>query len=275
MTLYADDLAKSQSFYGQLLGWKQVPAASVQSGIRFYANHEQYVELISPPVKGLANRFCAAGFSTTDAESLRRFLAAHGVTVPAAVEVEKDGSKSFQVSDPEGNKIEFTQSGVHAPDAPKRDAMPVSGHIIHVGFVVHDRALLDHFYKDLLGFHLYWQGGSPPTRTDWVMMQVPDGTDWLEYMLYLPVAPSRAQLGSANHFSPGVVSVKDLAARLKQRGWTPVPNEGQPLLGVDAKWQLTLHDPDGTRAELMEFAPVKDPCCAPFTGPQPSPPTSW
>ena len=55
--------------------------------------------------------------------------------------------------------------------------------MIHAGFVVHDRDAEDKFYKDLLGFHLYWQGGMKEGETDWVDMQVPDGTQWLEYML--------------------------------------------------------------------------------------------
>jgi catechol 2,3-dioxygenase-like lactoylglutathione lyase family enzyme len=78
MTLYADDLKKSQGFYGGLLGWEQVPAGRVESGVRFYANHLQYIELQSPPSKGLAIRFDGIGFSTSDAEGLRRFLGAHG-----------------------------------------------------------------------------------------------------------------------------------------------------------------------------------------------------
>ena len=107
------------------------------------------------------------------------------------------------------------------------------------------------------------------------MMQVPDGADWLEYMLNLPAAPSRGQLASANHFSPGVVSVRELEQKLRQRGWTPSSEERPPLLGVDGKWQLDLFDPDGTRAEFMEFNPVKEPCCSPFTGRQPSPSPTW
>ncbi len=44
MTLYADDLRKSQKFYGDLLGWEQIPAGKVESEVRFYANHLQYIE---------------------------------------------------------------------------------------------------------------------------------------------------------------------------------------------------------------------------------------
>jgi len=271
ITLYADDMVRSQELYAGVLGWKQVN----QGGMRFYANHLRYVELLPPPEKGLENRLYGVGFVTSDAEKLRLYMSAHGVAVPDSVTTEPDGSRSFQVKDPEGNRVEFTQLGNRPPSAPSPVAMPVSGHIIHVGFVVRNRALLDHFYKDLLGFHLYWQGGQPPEHTDWVMMQVPDGTDWLEYMLYLPAAPTAAQLGSANHLAPGVVSVQELAKTLKARGWKPTSQNGTPRLGVDGRWQLPLLDPDGTRLEFMEFQPVKTPCCSPYSGTQPSPPDAW
>jgi len=275
VTLFADELAKSQQFYASLLGWDQQPTGTAQSGVRFYANHAQYIELVSPPQPGLMDRLDLVAFSTTDAESLRKFLGANGVVVPDAVTVEQDGSRSFLVHDPEGNKVEFTQEGDRPPAMPANASQRLSTHIIHAGYVVRNRALLDHFYKDLLGFHLYWQGGAKAGDIDWVMMQVPDGTDWIEYMLYLPADPSRAQLGSADHFAPGVVSVADLQARLEQRGWKPLDDKDPKLLGVDGKMQLALHDPDGTRVEFMEFLPVKAPCCAPYTGTQPSAMDSW
>jgi catechol 2,3-dioxygenase-like lactoylglutathione lyase family enzyme len=273
MTFFADDLEKSRHFYTSTVGWKQVPTGKAQSGVRFYANHAQYIELISSPSKGLADRLVSIGFSTSDAESMRRFLAANGVAVPGTVSVDHQGDKSFVVHDSEAHAIEFTQQGPNALTEDKT-ANPVSIHINHAGFVVRDRAALDHFFKDILGFHLYWEGGSGPGHTDWVMMQVPEGTDWLEYMLYLPTNPSRRELNGAIHFSPGVVSIADLQKGLKQNGWVSTANE-QPLLGVDAKWQFDLADPDGTRVEFMEFKPVKDPCCSPYTGPQPSSSQSW
>ncbi len=270
---FADDLAKSQQFYHSLLGWEQVPEGKPKSGVHFYANHLQYIELLSSPSKDLENRLDSVAFSTSDAELLRKYLAAHGVKVPPAVKVEPNGDRSFEVRDPEGNRIEFTQAGSRAPKGDDAVSNRVSGHFNHAGYVVRDRAAVDRFYKDVLGFHLYWEGGAKPGQTDWVMMQVPDGTDWLEYMLRLPVHPSRAQLASANHFSPGVVTMADLQSKLKQRGWDP--QSRQPLLGVDGKWQLDLSDPDGTRVEFMEFLPAKEPCCSAYTGRQPNPSPAW
>lgn len=275
MTLYSDDLQKSQQFYAALLGWEQVPPGVPQSGSRFYANHAQYIELKSAPTAGMTKRFDSIGFSTTDASQLRRYLGEHGVAVPAEVSEDRNGDRFLDVKDPEGNDVEFRQIGPDSPKGGSAATERVSGHIIHAGIVAHNRAKLDHFYKDLLGFHLYWEGGSAPGRTDWVMMQVPDGSDWLEYMLYLPSNPSREELAGAYHFAPGVESVTDLDKRLRQRGWKPSPQEKPPLLGVDGKWQLDLYDPDGTRAEFMEFRPVKTPCCSKYTGRQPGPDPAW
>jgi catechol 2,3-dioxygenase-like lactoylglutathione lyase family enzyme len=275
VTLFADNIPKSKDFYTSLLGWDQVPAAASGSGVRFYANHSQYVELLTPPQPGIADRLDSVAFTTSDADALRKYLGANGVSVPEAVTVEKNGDRSFLIHDPEGNKVGFTQEGKHPPALPPTASERLSSHIMHAGYVVRNRAVLDHFYKNLLGFHLYWQGGSREDRVDWVMMQVPEGTDWVEYMLYLPANPSLMQLGSANHLSPGVVSVADLQGKLEARGWKPADGKNPQILGVDGKMQLDLTDPDGTRIEFMEFLPVKKPCCSPYTGRQPSASASW
>lgn len=275
VTLFADDIPKSAKFYVDLIGWKQVPATPAKPGTRFYANHSQYVELVSPKSSGLPDRLDMVAFSTTDAEALRKYLGARGVAVPQAVTVNPDGNQSFVVRDPEGNKVGFQQDGHHPQAEPASSDRSLSSHIMHAGYVVRNRAALDHFYKDILGFHLYWQGGNPDTRVDWVMMQVPNGTDWIEYMLNLPANPSLSQLGSANHLAPGVTSVAQLQAMLERRGWKPASDHNPQILGVDGKMQLDLTDPDGTRIEFMEFTPVKEPCCSSYTGPQPSPKESW
>jgi catechol 2,3-dioxygenase-like lactoylglutathione lyase family enzyme len=275
LTLFADDIPKSEKFYKDLLGWDQIPATGANPGVRFYANHAQYVELITPPKPGLADRLDSVAFVTPDAEALRKHLATSGIPVPPAVTVEKNGDRSFEVRDPEGNKVQFTQPGSHPPAQPQNASQRLSTHIMHAGYKVHNRAALDRFYKDILGFHLYWQGGNPDTRIDWVMMQVPNGTDWIEYMLYLPAHPTLAQLGSANHLAPGVTSVAELQKKLESRGWKPQPGKNSQVLGVDGKMQLDLTDPDGTRIEFMEFTPIAKACCSTYTGTQPTPSDAW
>ena len=178
VTLFADDLQKSRQFYGDLLGWtrclRALPAPEcafmpiIRSMSRCYRRHPRdwrivWTQLPSPL---RTRRQCAS-------------LGSQGVAVPDHVTVEADGSRSFVVRDPEGGKVGFTQDGQHPPVKPASAAQSLSSHIIHAGYVVHDRAVMDHFYKDLLGFHLYWQGGNPPAQVNWVMMQVPSGTDWM------------------------------------------------------------------------------------------------
>ena len=171
------------------------------------------------------------------------------------------------MKDPEGNPIEFVQE---RPALIGRSAeKPVSKVMIHAGFVVHDRAAEDKFYKDLLGFHVYWHGGMKDDETDWIDMQVPDGTQWLEYMMVRDGQElSPRTLGILNHIALGVPSVADAAQLLRSRGWKPSEDEKEQI-GKDGKWQLNLYDPDGTRVELMEFTPVQTPCCSSYTGPHP------
>ncbi|HYL73552.1 MAG TPA: VOC family protein [Bryobacteraceae bacterium] len=131
---------------------------------------------------------------------------------------------------------------------------------MHVGVTVADRAAADQFYKDILGFGEMWHGGRTDDRTDWVDMRVPEGTDWLEYMLNVR-NPTPKTLGVMHHLALGVPNVAVSYKSLLDRG---VKISGEPKIGRDGKWQLNLYDPNLTRAELMEPKPVQTPCCAPM-----------
>jgi catechol 2,3-dioxygenase-like lactoylglutathione lyase family enzyme len=146
--------------------------------------------------------------------------------------------------------------------------MPRAFQIIHAGFVVHDRAAMDKFYKDILGFHVYWHGGMKDDQTDWLDMQIPDGTDWIEYMLNVPANADKHTLGVMNHVALGVPDIHAAAKQLLTNGMKLTE---EPQIGRDGKWQLNLYDPDDTRVELMEFTPVEKPCCSDYTGPHPKP----
>jgi hypothetical protein len=105
-------------------------------------------------------------------------------------------------------------------------------------------------------------------KPTWVSQQVPDGTDWLEYMIVSSPQISAADRGVLNHFSLGVPDVAGAYTLL----WKGARLDGQtntPKIGRDAKWQLNLLDPDGTRAEIMELHAIGTPCCSPFTASDP------
>jgi len=213
------------------------------------------------------NRMDHVAFTTDNIAALRRYLIGKGVKVPA-VEGRADHSLSFMVADPEGHRIEFVERGKGAQLAAPSDSA-VSRHMIHAGFLVHNRDAEDHFYRELLGFRPYWHGGVHPDETDWISIQVPDGTDWLEYMVNQPEHLDARRMGVLNHISLGVADMKQAQVILEAHGWKPHGDE-KAQMGKDGKWQLNMYDPDLTRIELMEFKPVEKPCCSDFTGPHPS-----
>jgi catechol 2,3-dioxygenase-like lactoylglutathione lyase family enzyme len=233
----------------------------------------QWVGYSPAPDPKATDRMDHVAFRTTDCEALRNYLAAKGVKVPDSVTKMKDGGYSLMVEDPEGHKIEFVQparsSNLAGSSGMEGKADPVSRRLIHTGFIVHDRAKEDHFYREILGFRPYWHGGMHPDRTDWVSIQVPDGTDWLEYMLNQPEHPDLRLSGVMNHFSLGVKDMNAAQMKLESHGWKPSGDEHSQI-GRDGKLQLNVFDPDLTRIELMEFKPVDKPCCSEFTGPHPS-----
>jgi catechol 2,3-dioxygenase-like lactoylglutathione lyase family enzyme len=262
VAFYSGDLVAGKAFYAGLLGLATDPSRP-----NLYHVGTQAVELEPLPPNHGPDLISHVAFATSDAEGVRKYLASHGVSVPNKVSTGGDGTLWFAMKDPEGNPIEFVQQ--HPGLIPRSTEAPVSKVMIHAGFVVHDRAREDTFYRDLLGFHLYWQGGMKDGETDWVDMQVPDGTQWLEYMIVRPgEQPSPKVLGILNHIALGVPAMNDDAQLLRSRGWKPTADEKQQI-GKDGKWQLNLYDPDGTRVELMEFTPVQTPCCSSYTGPHP------
>jgi catechol 2,3-dioxygenase-like lactoylglutathione lyase family enzyme len=204
---------------------------------------------------------------TSDVEALRRYLQSREVHVDEFHSSGPDGSNpQFWVGDPEGHRIGFIQFTNMVQQL--RSEHQVSTHLIHAGFVVHDRTAMEHFYRDILGFRPYWHGGMKDNQTDWLDLQVPDGTDWIEFMLNAPADADKKLLGVMNHIALGVPDIHAAAKQLLTNG---MKLSEEPQIGRDGKWQLNLYDPDDTRVELMEFTPVEKPCCSSYTGPHPKP----
>ncbi len=260
--VYTTDSAAAQKFYGDTLGYQRKDV----DGMELYpVNHSQWIEVLTTPPPQTNIRWAATGFTTSNASQLERYLAAHGIEpeLPLA-------HGQFGVRDPEGNLILFVQSGsqksiANAPVSP----FATSTRILHVGFLVHDQDAENAFWQGILGFHPYWHGGHTDSVTDWVSLQVPDGTDWLEYMLNPAPQPTLRQSGMSDHFSLGTAHMQDVVAALA-RNHCDGPTCSKAQMGRDGKVQLNLFDPDQTRVEYMEFSPAQQPCCSPFTGKQPT-----
>jgi catechol 2,3-dioxygenase-like lactoylglutathione lyase family enzyme len=274
LAVYTSDPAATDHYYREIIGAAKLPDPENPQGVRYAFNATQFVEVLPLPPNSGINRLDHTAYNTEDAEALRKYLAAKGWKIPASVTKRSDGSRSFTVLDPEGNKVEFVQppADAKAPDAPNA----IGRHVIHIGILVHDRAAEDKFYRELLGFRPYWFGGMKDDKIDWVSQQVPDGHDWLEYMMAggpgsgIPPTMSQHTLGVLDHLSVGVASVPDAHKALEAAKRLGGVHDDAPKIGKDGKWQFNLYDPDGIRLELMNFRATEKPCCSPFTADDPA-----
>jgi len=276
--MYTSDPPGADIFY-KMLGFAPEPEIRGAQGTddflqRFDVSPSQWIEVVNLPTPAPHARLAAIAFTTRNAGALEKYLNAHGVQV---IEPLKHGQ--FMVLDPEGNHVAFVQAGSHKELAPNRDGVgeETSHRIIHVGFEVKDPAAEDKFYRDLLGFHDYWRGSAKDNgKTDYMSLQVPDGSDWLEYMLNSPKFddPGRElhQLGVMDHFSLGIAHMQDVVDELARNGCaksSQAANCAKTQMGRDGKVQLNVFDPDFTRIEYMEFKPSGPICCSEFKGKHP------
>jgi catechol 2,3-dioxygenase-like lactoylglutathione lyase family enzyme len=279
IAIYTSNPAATEHYYTVVVGAAQLSDPENPQGVRYAVSATQFIEVLPLPAGAGIVRLDHVAFDTESAEGMRQYLAASGWKTPTHVEKGKDGSRWFEVLDPEGNRVQF----VETPHKPKPDEIEKMGapnaighHIIHVGILVDDRATEDRFYRDLLGFRPYWWGGRNG-KVEWVSQQAPDGHDWLEYMLVpgftgkgIPPDISQATLGVMDHFSIGEVSVPDAYKTLEAGNRLEGRHDAAPKIGLDGKYQFNLYDPDGIRTELMNFHATEKPCCSEFTADDPA-----
>ena len=123
---------------------------------------------------------------------------------------------------------------------------------MHLGILVGSLEPAMKFYRDILGFEEIWRGSRDQKQLSWVNMKVPDGDDYIEFMLYDQM-PGAANRGTQHHICLEVADIdktlKGLEARPARQGYT------RPLeirTGINRRRQLNVFDPDGTRTEFME-----------------------
>ena len=258
--VFVSDLPKARDFYHGLLGYEEpftLPRADGSVEIAFVKiNDRQWIELFNRPSAG-EGQLNHVALYTDDADRMREYLASRGVTVPAAVPKGRTGNKNFMIKDPDGHDVEIVEyqpdswtakdQGQHLP------ATRIAERAMHVGILVGSLESANAFYGDILGFREFWRGSAANSKTlSWVNMQVPDGSDYIEFMLYdeMPAPGSR---GSAHHICLVVPNADEaitkLDARPARKGYVrPVAIR----TGINRKRQINLFDPDGTRVELME-----------------------
>ncbi len=276
MAVYVKDLAKTRQFYEGFLGYAEpFTLPDKNGGVRIAfvkINDRQYIEIFTEPDRG-EGQLNHISFYTDDADKMRDYLAAKGIAVPAKVGKGMTGNKNFNIKDPDGHIVEMVE---YQPDSwTAREAgkyMPasrISEHMLHVGVLVGDLDRAMKFYGGILGFQEFWRGGSSPERLSWVNMRVPDGDDYLEFMLYNKLPEPG---GTAHHVCLMVPDAQQALADLEKRAAGGVYGRNMEIrVGVNRRRQINLYDPDGTRIELMEPKTVDGKPAPSSTAPPPHP----
>jgi catechol 2,3-dioxygenase-like lactoylglutathione lyase family enzyme len=251
LALRVSDMAAAKAFYGGILGLSERPGPAYAIGAR------QYV-LIEPGLHPQENeRLTHLAFQTSDVAAMGKYLTSRGLKIDQPAD--RCEETAIHVSDPDGHVIEFVQAAwpppapkLGAPTAAATGGRALSTRMLHAGLTIKNQEAADKFYRDVLGFSEIWRGGRDEKTTDWINMRVPEGTEYLEYML-MTSPPDRQRLGSAHHLCLTVQDIQSTFEEATRR--TPAAARAKlavPNVGRNGRWQLNLFDPDGTRTELME-----------------------
>jgi lactoylglutathione lyase len=244
------DLPRARRFYRDLLGFPEVPQDSGAVAI-FRVNDRQRIIVRSGLAPDRDDRFVNVAFETADVAAMRAYLAARGVQGRDVEDAGEGEGRALDTVDADGHHVWLIQLSPGSP-APDGSDRRLSRRILHAGLTIRDQAAADRFYKDALGFSEIWRGGRPEGVTNWINMRVPEGTDYLEYML-TPAPLDRRQLGTAHHLALLVTDIQAALDSVRARTAATDPNHAAvPQIGVNRRWQLNLYDPDGTRVEMME-----------------------
>jgi catechol 2,3-dioxygenase-like lactoylglutathione lyase family enzyme len=276
---FVSNLPAAIAFWHDFLGFDQSydlkkPGSDTDVRIAFIKiNDHQHIELFNEPPASPPNFMSHLCFTVDDIQQMRAYLLSRGFEVKPIAGKTRAGDYAFEIKDPDGMLVEFVQSlpsglearaaGKFAPDT------RISKHIYHLGFLVGNSQRSLDFYANILGFKETWRGGANPAELSWINMRVPDGTDYVEFMLYRKLP---ATFGDKNHIA---LEVPDLAAAVAALQARPAFKAyGKPLAihtGINGKRQLNLYDPDGTRIELMEPFTADGKPVPPSTAPPPPP----
>ena len=259
IAIFTSDIVKAREFYGALLGYQEPFLLNNPAGkldLTFVKiNERQYIEIF-PEKEAGTDRLNHISLEIDDAEGMRAYLASRGVAVPPKANRVRIGNLAFNVKDPGGHTVEFVQYTADGWTTREKGKFlgesRISDRMAHLGILVGKLDDAVKFYGDILGFKETWRGTRDPKQLSWVNMKVPDGDDYIEFMLYKDL-PGPTQRGTQHHlclFVPDIEkSLAALNARPARQSYT------RPLeirTGVNRKRQLNLFDHDGTRVELME-----------------------
>ena len=257
--IFTKDLDNTREFFKDYLGYAEPHIVRAKDGsialTIIKINDRQFVEIF-PERSQNTDRFYHFALETDDAEAMRVYLESKGVKVPPRTTKGRTGNSNYFVTDPNGVFCEIVQYDADGMTAQNfGQDMPdtrISTRMSHVGFMTPDLDKAVEFYVDILGFREVWRGGRDGRKINWVHLQVPDGEDTIELMLY-EQEQTLARMGTLNHLC---LEVKDVLATQKiLEGRTPPEGLREPTapsVGINKKRQINYYTIDGTRIEIME-----------------------
>ncbi len=259
IALSVHDIEKSRAFYKDFLGFGEpykLDNADGSLSLTFIkVNEKQYIELF-PEKAPNTDRLLHISLETDNAEAMRVYLASKGVKVPDKVGKGRIKNSNFMITDPDGHLVEIVQ---YEPDSwtlrengKFLDGPRISTRIAHLGIAVGKLEDAMKFYGDILGLQEIWRGSRDGKVLDWVNMRVPEGKDYLEFMLY-DEKPNLNRLGTMHHICLEVPDIQKAKAQLESNPARAIQTKPMEIkTGVNRKRQMNLFDPDGTRSEVME-----------------------
>jgi catechol 2,3-dioxygenase-like lactoylglutathione lyase family enzyme len=259
IALAVHDIEKSRAFYKGFLGFDEPYKLDNPDGslsLTFIkVNDRQYIELF-PEKTANTDRLLHISIEVDDAEAMRAYLQSKGVKVPDKVGKGRIKNSNFMITDPDGHLVEIVHYDSDSLTLREKgkfmDGPRISTRMAHLGIIVGALDPAMKFYGDILGFRETWRGSRNGKVLDWVNMKVPDGEDYIEFMLYSQM-PNLTALGTLHHICLEVPDITKAASDLDQRPARKAYTRPMEIrTGVNRKRQLNLFDPDGTRTELME-----------------------
>ena len=256
---FTKDLENTRQFFTDYLGYGEpIVMKGADEKIAFTIikiNDRQFVELFPERSEG-TDRMYHFAIETDDAEAMRVYLESKGYKVPQNTPKGRTGNSNYFVTDPNGTICEIVQYepegmtvknfGMDMPDS------RISTRMSHVGFMTPDLDKAVEFYVDVLGFREVWRGGPDPAKVRWVHLQIPEGDETIELMLYNE-EPSFSRMGTMNHIC---LEVKDVFASEKILDQRIPPKDCKehtaPSVGINKKRQVNYYTVDETRVEIME-----------------------